>query len=189
MDSLSVEPDDRRASLTRSARAFATRCHGRQRRFSDGAPFIEHPLEVAGLLRDADCSDVMIAAALLHDVVEDTDVSVAELRALFGAAVAELVEAVSDSAAVDDYRLRKQLLRGQVRDAGGDAALLFAADKIAKLRELPKLAERDPVRQHELRLEHYRASLAMLLQVAPGHPLVRRLASELRAADRPLSAR
>ena len=88
------------------------------------------------------------------------------------------------------------MLREQVRGAGGDGAVLFAADKIAKVRELPDQVRRDQARvdatargrrprssrldqDHELRHEHYRLSLEMLEQVIPGHPLVRRLAREL----------
>ena len=187
MDSLPAERrPDRRPSLTASARAYATRCHARQVRTSDGAPFIEHLLEVARLLRDAGCSDVVIAAAMLHDIVEDTDVDIAELRARFGDAVADLVHAVSDSPDVPDYRVRKRLLREQVRAAGRDAALLFAADKIAKVRELPDRSVRGRTHEYDLRLEHYRESLAMLQQVHGCHQLVCRLATELRAADRAL---
>jgi hypothetical protein len=186
---------DHAVALPGSARRFAARCHSRQRRPSDGAPFIEHPLEVARLLRAAGCSDVVVAAGLLHDVVEHTDVSVAELRARFGSAVADLVQAVSDDASIPSYRRRKLLLLEQVRCAGGDAALLFAADKIAKVCELPDLVRRDRARSdrtarghrgrdhldddHQMRIEHYHESLVMLQGVAAGHPLVVRLASEL----------
>ncbi len=185
-----AEIDDVRGSLTRSAHAFATHCHAHQRRTSDGAPFIEHPLEVARLVRDAGCSDDVIAAALLHDVLEDTDVGAAELRARFGDAVADLVQAVSDNPGELDYRVRKQRLRDQVRAAGRDVALLFAADKIAKVRELPDRVQRNREADHDMRLEHYRESLEMLQRRHARHPLVRRLAIELARVDRArLSAR
>jgi (p)ppGpp synthase/HD superfamily hydrolase len=170
--------------LAQSACVFATRCHARQRRISDGASFIEHPLEVARLLRDAGCSEVLVAAGLLHDVVEDTDVGADELRARFGPDVTDLVLAVTEDARVTSYRRRKRLLREQVRRAGDDAAVLFAADKISKVRELRAQTVRD--RSAALRLEHYRESLGMLRSVAPEHPLVGRLAAELDAG--PLSA-
>jgi (p)ppGpp synthase/HD superfamily hydrolase len=167
------------SALERSARVFATRCHARQRR-PGGGRFIEHPLEVARLLREAGCSDVVVVAGLLHDVVEDTSVSAAELRARFGAEIARLVLAVTDDAAVSSYRLRKRLLREQVERAGGDAALLFAADKISKVRELDGRTR--TAGEGGLRLEHYRESLGMLRRVVPLHPLVRRLADELEGA-------
>jgi (p)ppGpp synthase/HD superfamily hydrolase len=185
---------EQQSSLVRSALVFAVRSHARQRRRSDGAAFIEHPLEVAGLLHDVGCSDVVVAAGLLHDIVEECRVSVAELTWRFGPEVAHLVQTVTEDATVDDYRHRKRMLREQVRTTGGDAALIFAADKIAKVRELPELvrreracrAEDEPGRarnplddDHRLRLEHYRRSLRMLQRVAPAHPLVKRLASDL----------
>ncbi len=58
-----------------SGLAYAARCHAGQRRESDGAPFIEHLSEVARLLRDAGCADVLVAAGLLHSVLQDTDIS------------------------------------------------------------------------------------------------------------------
>jgi (p)ppGpp synthase/HD superfamily hydrolase len=184
---------DQQSSLVRSALVFAVRCHARQRRRSDGAAFIEHPLEVAGLLHDAGCSDVVVAAGLLHDVVEDSHVTVAELTWRFGAEVAGLVQAVTEDSTVEDYRHRKRMLREQVRITGGDAALVFAADKIAKVRELPEAVRRDrgqlaeassrerdqAEHQQRLRLEHYRRCLRMLQRVATGHPLVKRLAGDL----------
>lgn len=182
------------SSLVRAARVFATRCHARQSRDSDGARFIEHPLEVARLLRAAGCSDVVVAAGLLHDVLEHTAVTDDELRACFGADVAALVRAVSDRPVGGSYRERKRRLREQVRQTGGDAAVLFAADKISKVRALNAAlqrgrrhvtnaggghaaARREHVRQ--LQIEHYQESLEMLRGVAGRHPLVDRFADEL----------
>jgi (p)ppGpp synthase/HD superfamily hydrolase len=97
--------------------------------------------------------------------VEDTPVSLAELRACFGAQVATLVKAVTEDPRIQSYRRRKRMLREQVRDAGTDAALVFAADKIAKVRELALgvAARGQPVHEHRLaydhhlRLEHYQS--------------------------------
>jgi (p)ppGpp synthase/HD superfamily hydrolase len=175
---------------------FAARCHANQRRDSDQRPFIEHPLEVARLLRDAGCPDVVTAAGVLHDVLENSHTSIAELTACFGADVANLVQAVSEDAAILSYRRRKHLLREQVRNAAGDATLVFAADKISKIRELPDRVARDRARygaavpahvqhDHQLRIEHYTESLRMLQAIAPKHPLVNRLANELRNCPTP----
>jgi (p)ppGpp synthase/HD superfamily hydrolase len=136
-----------------------------------------------------------VAAGLLHDVVQDAGVSVAELTARFGAAVADLVRAVSDHGCVESYRPRMQMLREQVRSAGANAALLFAAEEISRVGELAAQLKRDRdrfcatetelrVRNHlehyqRMRVEHCRESLGMLRGVAPGHPLVERLANAL----------
>jgi (p)ppGpp synthase/HD superfamily hydrolase len=193
---------DEPSALARSALTFAARCHAGQRRESDGAPFIEHPSEVARLLRDAGCSSVLVVAGLLHDVVEHGDIGLAEVSARFGADVAELVQAVTDDG-VGSYRQRKQVLRQRACAASGDATLLFAADKIAEVRELADQVRRERARLgpaardsrtanrlerfQQMRLEHYRESLRMLKRVAPGHPLVNQLATEL--ANCPLSIR
>lgn len=73
---------------------FAYRLHECQRRAS-GEPYICHPIAVAGLLRELGGSSTMIAAGFLHDIVEDTDVTVADLEQQFGAEVARLVEGVT----------------------------------------------------------------------------------------------
>lgn len=179
------------------------RCHTGQRRDSDGGSFIEHPLEVARLLRDAGCSEVLVAAGLLHDVMADGQVTVDELNVRFGPDVADLVRAVTDHASTQSYRQRKRVLREQVHSASGDAALLFAAEKISEVRELPNQFRHDRTRfgassresrmrhhlrrYHEMRLEHYHESLSMLQRVAPRHLLVKRLASEL--GDCPIAFR
>ena len=181
--------------LASQALAFAVHCHAGHRRESDGEPFITHPLEVARLLRDAGCSETVVAAGLLHDVVDDSDVGLPELAERFGDDVAALIAAVTDDGCIETYRQRKQLLRDQVQFLGGDAALLFAADKISEVRHWPRQAGHERARledmapdsrarrfleaQHELRREHYRASLDMLRKVAPQHPLVTKLEEAL----------
>jgi len=75
--------------------------------------------------------------ACWHDVVADSHVSTAELTARFGPAVTALVQAVTDHACLGSYRQRKLVLREQVHGAGADAALLFAANKIAPRHRAP----------------------------------------------------
>src|SRR5258707_8160813 len=69
---------------------------------SSGEPYILHPLEVALLLADMRIDADGIASALLHDVVEDTDFTLEELRARFGDAVANIVDGVTKFEAVAD---------------------------------------------------------------------------------------
>jgi len=177
-----------------SALTYAARCHAGQVRESDGAPVIEHLSEVARLLRDAGCADVIIAAGLLQRVMQDTDVSASALTARFGATVSELVQAATVNC-VGSYPQRKAALREQIRNADQAAALLFAANEIAEVRELADeirrgrsrtAAEASAGRTHsrleryqQMRLQEYRASLSMLQGVAPRHRLVKQLAAEL----------
>jgi (p)ppGpp synthase/HD superfamily hydrolase len=91
-------------------------------RSSDGAPLIRHPLEVATVLYRTGAPDHLIAAGLLHDVVEKTGVSAAELRESFGAHIAALVLAVSEDESISDYATRKASLRAQVASSTALAA-------------------------------------------------------------------
>jgi (p)ppGpp synthase/HD superfamily hydrolase len=85
-----------RSPLTRDALNFANERHAGQTRDLDDLPFVTHPVEVACLLHEAGYPDAVVAAGVLHDVLEDTDAERSELESRFGARVAELVDAVSD---------------------------------------------------------------------------------------------
>jgi (p)ppGpp synthase/HD superfamily hydrolase len=169
--------------VTRAAIAYADECHAAQTREVDAAPFILHPLEVAMLLHGRGYDDEVVAAGALHDVVEKTTATVDDLAARFGSRVASLVAAVSDPPGIDDYGARKAALRDQVARASPEAQAIYAADKLAKARELRALATRvhvaltDPALQE--RLEHYQKSLETLDEVLPGMPLVNQLRFEL----------
>ncbi len=89
--------DDRRyydTNLIAKAFEFAYQLHQGQYRKS-GEPYICHPIAVAGMLRDLGGSAAMIAAGFLHDVVEDTDVTIEEIEQRFGSEVRRLVEGVT----------------------------------------------------------------------------------------------
>jgi (p)ppGpp synthase/HD superfamily hydrolase len=165
------------------ALAFADARHTGQRRSSDGAPFIRHPLDVAAVLYRAGAPDHLIAAGLLHDVVEKAGVSAGELRERFGAHIAALVLAVSEDLSIADYGRRKASLRAQVEMAGNQALTLFAADKVARLRELRRAPHAGPPESH---LDHYRQSTRLIERQLTDSPLVPLLLAELTAIDRRL---
>ena len=168
--------------ITRSALEYAAEHHEGQRRVSDDAAFILHPLEVAQLLRGRGYPDEVVAAGVLHDSLEDTDATPLELEQRFGPAVAALVCSVSEPAAGGTYAQRKARLRAGLSHAGPDSLAVYAADKVAKVRELRMTlaAGGDAPGQ---KLEHYEASLALLERRLPGHPLVRQLRFELEALE------
>jgi (p)ppGpp synthase/HD superfamily hydrolase len=157
--------------------------HADQKREVDQAPFVLHPLEVASLLSGRDFDDDVVTAGVLHDVVESTDVSLDDIERRFGRRVAGLVAAVTENPAIEDYAARKAALRDQVARAGRDECAIYAADKVAKVRELRAKAARDPEALRGRKLAHYRASLEMLR--ASGHylALVDQLEFELWALD------
>jgi (p)ppGpp synthase/HD superfamily hydrolase len=169
-----------RSPLTRDALAFAGARHAGQTREIDDLPFVTHPVEVACLLHEAGYSDEVVAAGVLHDVLEDTDAERGDLEQRFGGRVAELVAAVSDDPSIEDGAARKAALRKQVAEAGECAAVVFAADKVSKARELRVRASRGRfARADRDRVEHYDASLEMLSTLIPGHDLVEQLRLEL----------
>ncbi len=101
--------------LVREALAVASEAHaGQVRNGSGGMPYIEHPKTVAERLAEHDYGDEVLAAALLHDVVEDSETTVEALRERFGEPVAGLVAALSDDESIADYRERKDEHRGRV---------------------------------------------------------------------------
>jgi (p)ppGpp synthase/HD superfamily hydrolase len=178
-----------RLPLVQRALVYAERVHSGQSR-PDGSPFILHPLEVASLLYDAGAPEHLVAAGVLHDTIEKTDVTPSDLQARFGPEIIALVVSVSDDDRIRGYATRKAALRQQVADAGDEALALFAADKLSKLRELRREASAEstgqpaPGRAREpraRRLRHYQRSLALLEERLPQSPLVGQLRDELRS--------
>jgi HD domain len=125
--------------IAQAALEFASARHASQYREIDHAPFIIHPIEVGRLLdRDGHPDDV-IAAGLLHDTLERTATTSAELKRRFGVRIGRLVESVSDDQSIGDYVARKRELRDRVSRSDADTVAIFAADKISKVRELTLL--------------------------------------------------
>jgi (p)ppGpp synthase/HD superfamily hydrolase len=150
-----------------AALAFASARHAGQCREVDGAPFIAHPIEVARLLRRDRHADHVVAAGLLHDVLEKTATTGAELDRRFGLRIARLVTTVSDDLSIESYEERKRDLRTRVERADSGALAVFAADKVAKVREQALSPRRGPDdADTQAKLAHYGASLEMLRRVA-----------------------
>jgi (p)ppGpp synthase/HD superfamily hydrolase len=127
-------------SLVERAFAFAKAAHAAidQRRKYTGEPYIVHPAAVAELVRSVPHTDAMVAAALLHDVVEDTPVTLAEIEAAFGAEVAELVEALTDVSRPEDGNrtVRKAIDRAHTAGASPAAKTVKLADLIDNTRSI-----------------------------------------------------
>ena len=119
--------------LLNRAYVYAMRAHGEQRRES-GDPYISHPLEVAAILTELKLDDATIAAALLHDTIEDTDATRAEIDRLFGRDIGSLVEGLTKLMKLD-------LVSKEAKQAENLRKLLLAiADDVRVL--LIKLADR-----------------------------------------------
>jgi len=125
-------PDTNEAMLNR-AYVYAMKAHGEQRRAS-GDPYFSHPIEVAAILTDLKLDDATIAAALLHDTIEDTETTRAEIDSLFGRDIGTLVEGLTKLKKLD-------LVTKEAKQAENLRKLLLAiAEDVRVL--LVKLADR-----------------------------------------------
>jgi (p)ppGpp synthase/HD superfamily hydrolase len=123
-----------RSDLLGNALDMARRAHrGQIRNASGGRPYIDHPIAVAERLSERGYSDEVLAAALLHDVVEDSELEVEDVRQAAGDRVAEIVEAMTDDDGVEPYVQRKREHREEVETAGPEALAVYAADKLTNL--------------------------------------------------------
>ena len=120
------------------ALCFAADAHKRQRRKADDSPYIIHPLRVVQNLVVCEYSDPdLLCAAVLHDVVEDTDVTLDEIEKRFGPAVASVVAEVTDDKTLTKAeRKRKQIEK--VRYGSVNMQRIKIADKIDNCRDLLK---------------------------------------------------
>jgi (p)ppGpp synthase/HD superfamily hydrolase len=135
-----IEAAANRSELVRDALATAREAHaGQIRNGSGGVPYIEHPLAVADLLAEHGFAEEVLAAALLHDVVEESDTDVAEIGARFGEPIGDLVDALTDEEEIEDYEQRKDAHRAQVEAAEPEALAIYAADKLANIRALRRV--------------------------------------------------
>jgi (p)ppGpp synthase/HD superfamily hydrolase len=144
MASVSTGIDTRTDSaVATSALRFARRVHLGQHRKQTGEQFVEHPIAVARLLRDSGYDGPLIAAAYLHDTVEKTGVELEEIRERFGPAVASLVDCLSEDPEISGYADRKRALRHSILSSGGDPVVIYAADRVANMRDWLKVAPED----------------------------------------------
>lgn len=115
---------------------FAAEAHKFQKRKSDGSSYICHPFRVMNILLDAGCLDInTLKAALLHDVVEDTDVTLEEIKEKFGKTVSSIVSEVSNEKGLTKLQ-RKMNAVERCRKMSKSAKLVKLADKIDNCRDL-----------------------------------------------------
>lgn len=114
---------------------FATEAHHGTERRGKGYPYIIHPMEAASIVATMTNDPEMLAAAMLHDTVEDTDVTIEQIRKQFGDRVAELVQ--HETAPADEsltWRERKSLQIKQLTEAPHDSKIVALGDKLSNMR-------------------------------------------------------
>lgn len=145
--------------ILQKAYVFAGQAHKGQVRRS-GEPYLSHPLEVANLLADLKLDAVTLAAGLLHDVLEDTDVTALELKKAFGRDIAHLVEGVTKISLVQDSSpetRHAETIRKIILAMTDDLRVIFVklADRIHNLKTLKFLDEDKQRRIAQETLELY----------------------------------
>ncbi|MBB13247.1 MAG: hypothetical protein CMC78_03665 [Flavobacteriaceae bacterium] len=133
--------------LINKAKMLAGKAHEGQFRKYSGMPYIVHPIEVATIVQTVDHSDEMIAAALLHDVVEDTDYTVEDIAKEVSPAVAELVDGLTDVSSPQDgnRKVRKAIDKDHLAEQNAEVQTIKLADVISNSQDIkandPKFAK------------------------------------------------
>lgn len=127
--------------LLNKAIVFATEAHEGQFRKGTQIPYILHPIEAAAIVGTMTTDDEIIAGAVLHDVVEDTDTTVDEIKELFGERVAALVASESedkreDKPAESTWKIRKQETLDHLKTAPIDVKMITLGDKLSNIRAI-----------------------------------------------------
>ena len=122
---------------------FAVRAHAGTERRGKGFPYIVHPLEAVGIVATMTNDQELLAAAALHDTVEDTDVTLEQIRDEFGDRIAALVAADPDAPQpevhdVESWRQRKQAAIDRLASASLDAKMVDLGDKLSNMRAIAR---------------------------------------------------
>jgi len=120
---------------------FAVKAHHNTERRGKGFPYIVHPLEAVEIVSTITADEELMAAAALHDTIEDTDVTVEDIRAQFGDRIADLVHAESDQftegvSEADSWHDRKQAAINRLAAASHDAKIVALGDKLSNMRAI-----------------------------------------------------
>ncbi len=140
LEKLSPSLSEKEANRLRRAYIFAASVHKGQSRRS-GEPYLSHPLDVANQLAEMNLGTTALVAGLLHDVLEDTDVTLPQLRKEFGQEVADLVEGVTKISRVQESspeRQQAETIRKIILAMTGDLRVIFIklADRLHNLKTL-----------------------------------------------------
>ena len=130
-------------TLLDHAIVFAVRAHAGIERRGKGFPYIVHPMEAVEIVATMTSDQELLAAAALHDTVEDTDVTIEQIRTEFGDRVASFVAAESDEPhqrpdSVENWRARKQAAINRIACASRDAKIVALGDKLSNMRAIAR---------------------------------------------------
>ena len=126
-------------SLLDRAIQFAVQAHSGAQRRGKGFPYIVHPMEAMAIAATMTDDQEILAAAALHDVVEDTEVTIDDIRSQFGDRVARLVDTESDRRGEGmDWHTRKKDSLRRLKEAGRDEKIVALSDKLSNMRAIAR---------------------------------------------------
>lgn len=125
------------------AALFAINAHANTERRGKGFPYIIHPMEAAEIVATITNDQEILAAAMLHDVIEDCDVSIEEIRKEFGDRVATLVASESDKqfpglSEEESWKARKQFAIDRLKGLPRDGKIVALGDKLSNMRAIAR---------------------------------------------------
>ena len=120
---------------------FAVKAHAGTERRGKGYPYIVHPMEAVSIVASITSDQELLAAAALHDVVEDCDCSIDEIRKEFGDRVANLVDSESEDkmthmSVSESWHARKEAAINRLAQASHDAKIVAMGDKLSNMRAI-----------------------------------------------------
>jgi (p)ppGpp synthase/HD superfamily hydrolase len=160
------------SAVLRGAYELALQAHHGPAR--EGDTTIDHPTRVACLLHESGFEESVVAAALLHDVIEDTAIDLDDIEARFGYGIARPVGQMTEDESIEPYEARKREHRTRITHDRRVAAI-YAADKLANARTFNESVEQPD----DAKLEHYRRTLGTLRARQPDLPFLEPLQEEL----------
>ena len=130
-------------TLLDRAIVFAVRAHAGTERRGKGFPYIVHPMEAMEIVATMTCDQELLAAAALHDTVEDTDVTIEQIRTEFGDRIASLVASESDTvldglSVEESWHARKQAAIDRLALASRDGKIVALGDKLSNMRAIAR---------------------------------------------------
>ena len=186
--------DGKTAYVFEKAISFAADAHHGACRKGTSIPYILHPMEAASIVGTMTSDPCILAAAVLHDVVEDTPTTIEHIRCEFGERIADLVAAESENkrenmCAEESWRIRKQETIDRLSTAGIEAKMIALGDKLSNIRAIKcdfsvlgdRLWERFNVKDPALHGWYYGALAEVLSDLSeyPAWQEYRQLAAEV----------
>ncbi len=171
------------ATIVNKAIVFATEAHAGQTRKGGFLPYIVHPCEAMAIVASMTPDPELLAAAVLHDVVEDTAYTIEDIHREFGPRVAELVDAETEPkvpglSEEESWKLRRQGTIDRLAAASRDAKIVALGDKLSNMRAIARdyevegdeLWQRFTVHDRDLHAWHYWGLVESLSEISELHP-------------------